>query len=85
MNPFELPGLSFAGYIRADNINHGVPIPLFNPAPPPDGRASINTLEGWTAAADKQNRKSFKAVHGREPADNAELDAWVETLKSSHG
>lgn len=83
MNPFELPGLSFVGYIKTNNINHGAPIPLFDPAPPPDGRASINTLEGWTVAADKQNRKSFKTVHGREPVNQAELDAWIDALSSS--
>lgn len=84
MNLFELPGLSFVGYIRGDNINHGTPIPLFDPAPPPEGRVSINTLEGWNAAVDKQNRKAFKTAHNREPVNQTELDAWIDALSSSH-
>lgn len=58
MNPFDFPGCTFIGHIKAPNVNGGKPVPLFVPCPP-SGNMSINTLEGWNASADKQNRRSF--------------------------
>ena len=75
MNPFDVPGCTFISYIRNRNINRGRPIPLFTPAPP--DLVSINTMEGWNAIADKQNRRSFRLAHGRDPADDVELRRWV--------
>ena len=37
----------------------------------------INTMEGWNAAANRINRRSFVSAFGREPENDAELDAWV--------
>lgn len=77
MDPFALPGLSFSGYVKADSINHGAPIPLFKPDTPP-GQISINSLDGWNAAADRQNRRSFRAALGRDPVNDAELKNWIK-------
>ena len=78
MNLFEIPGCTFIGYATINNGNAERHVPLFRPAPP-QGQASINTLEGWNAAADKQNRRSFRSVYGRDPADDAELTRWIGT------
>ena len=77
MSPFEIPGYTFAGYVRAENVNGGKPIPLFNPASPPPGRLSLNTLEGWNTAAKKQNQRFFRSVFGHDPVDDAELREWI--------
>ena len=77
MGPFFIPGCTFIGYIAAGNVNNGSPVPLFEPAPPP-GKLSINTLEGWNAAADRQNRRSFRAALGRDPVSDTELRSWVK-------
>ncbi|MBQ3194172.1 MAG: hypothetical protein IJB59_11485 [Oscillospiraceae bacterium] len=79
MNLFEMPGCMLIGYVRANNINGGKPIPLFNPAPPPTEKLDINTLEGWNAVAEKQNRRSFRTAFGRDPANDAELTQWIDT------
>lgn len=78
MDPLEIPGCSLIGYIRANNINGGKPIPLFDPKTQP-GRLDINTLEGWNAFVDKSHRDSFRRRFGREPASNSELDHYVQT------
>lgn len=72
----EIPGCIFAGYTEHPNINEGKPIPIFEPITPKD-RPDINTLEGWTLTADKQNRCSFFVVFGREPVSRDELYNWV--------
>lgn len=77
MNPFEIPGCVFIGYTQAENVNDGQPVPLFEPAPPPAGRLSINTLEGWTQAANAHNLRSFRKMHGRDPVDNDEIMRWM--------
>ncbi len=76
MNPFDLPGCTFIGHVKAANVNGGKPVPLFVPCPP-SGNMSINTLEGWNASADKQNRRSFIKAHGRDPADDNEVWRWI--------
>lgn len=78
MNPFDLPGLTFIGYVKSENINHGAPVPLFQPATPP-GQLSINTIEGWNAACNRHHRESFMRHIGREPADSSELAYYVQT------
>ena len=78
MNPFAIPGCTFIGFIAADNVNNGHPIPLFAPGPPPPGKADINTLEGWNAAAEKQNRRSFRVDLGRDPVNDTELRNWIK-------
>ena len=71
-----IPGLNYIGHISNPNANGGQPLPLFEPA------GSINTAEGWNAKAYKVNRRSFISANGREPADDAELDAWLYRIAS---
>lgn len=66
-----------SGMIRHPEVNNGQPVPVFSPKPRTDGKPSINTLDGWNAAAQEQNRLSFERAIGRPPADDAELNAWV--------
>ena len=75
--PFEAPGLRYVEHISHPQVNQ--PLPVFEPVEP-EGRPSINTLEGWTAAADRVNRKSFIAANGREPKNREELYAWVDQM-----
>lgn len=77
MDPFAIPGCTFIGFIAADSVNNGRPVPLFAPGPPPPGELSINTQEGWNTAAEKQNRRSFRADLGRDPVDGTELHNWI--------
>ena len=44
----EIPGLRFVGYASHPRVNHGEPLPLFEPVAPKD-RPSINTVEGRNA------------------------------------
>lgn len=76
MSIFDIPGCVFIGCITANNVNGGRPIPLFEPAAPLHG-ASINTLEGWNASADRHNRRSFRIANGRDPSSDRELMEWV--------
>ncbi len=75
-DPFNAPGLRYMGDLTHSHVNHGQPLPVFESVAP-EGRPSINTLEGWNAAADRVNRKSFISANGREPKNKEELDAWV--------
>lgn len=79
MNLCDIPGCTFVGYIQANNVNGGRPVPLFEPTAPTD-RPSINTLEGWNAMVDASNRRYFRKRHGRDPVDDDELNAWSATL-----
>ena len=79
MNPFDLPGLTFIGYVKNEHVNHGAPVPLFQPAGPHPGQLSINTLEGWNASCDRHHRESFRRRIGRDPVDDNELDYYVQT------
>jgi len=56
----EIPGLRFVGYFCDPEINNGEPTPRYEFAPPPPGKLSINTLEGWTAMVNAHN-ESCKA------------------------
>ena len=78
-DPFSAPGLRYLGLVSNDHVNHGQPLPLFEPIPPKD-RPSINTLEGWKAfceRVDRVNRESFINFHGREPKNADELEQWL--------
>lgn len=75
-----MPGIEFVGMYSDPRVNDGAPIPMFTSKPPADGRPSINTVEGWNAAANRINRRSFLSAFGREPENGAELDAWVQSL-----
>lgn len=78
-NPFDTPGLRYICEYSHPRVNHGQLVPLFEPVAP-EGRPSINTLEGWTAAADRVNHKSFISANGREPRNREELYAWVDRI-----
>lgn len=45
-NPFDTPGLRYVGEYSHPQVNHGQPLPVFEPVAPA-GRPSINSLEGW--------------------------------------
>ena len=75
----NIAGCRFIGYVTNGNVNNGEAVPLFEPIKPPKG-LSINTLEGWKAAADRQNRRSFEIALGRPPKDEAEFQKWVDSL-----
>lgn len=75
----NLPGLHFVGYVSNNHVNQGEPVAVFEPVVHKD-LPSINTLEGWNAAANKQNRKSFVFDHGREPESDNELEAWIQKV-----
>lgn len=78
MDLFNVPGLRHVGYTSHPRVNHGQPLPLFEPVAP-EGRLSINTPEGWNTAADRHNRRSFAIMFGRKPVCAAELRAWEDT------
>lgn len=75
-DPFRAPGLRYAGECSHPQVTHGQPLPVFEPVVPKD-HPSINSLEGWAAAADRANLKSFISANGREPKNREELYAWV--------
>ena len=78
-DPFKAPGLRYAGEYSHPQVNHGQPLPVFEPVAPKD-RPSINSLEGWKASADAENRRSFISANGREPKSSEELYAWVHQI-----
>ena len=75
-DPFKAPGLRYAGEYSHPQVNNGQPLPVFEPVEPKD-RPSINSLEGWNAAADAANRRAFVSANGREPENREELYTWV--------
>ena len=75
-DPFTAPGLRYVGDISLENVNHGHPLPVFEPVSPKN-RPGIRTPEGFEAACARVNRRAFVSKFGREPKDDAELDAWV--------
>ena len=75
----QIPGMIRIGQISHPRVNGGQPLPLFEPIAP-ENHPSINTMEGWNSLADKQNRRSFAVVFGREPNNDAELRAWEAAL-----
>lgn len=75
MNLYNAPSLRYVGHVSHPHVNGGQPLSMFEPVAP-EGRPSINTLEGRNAIADKYNRKAFLDVFGREPSCTAELRAW---------
>lgn len=74
----EIPGLSFTGnYIRGLKPSKA-PIPLYEIAPPADGKPSINTLEGWNQMLHDTAALSAERKLGRKPTERetqAEI-AW---------
>lgn len=77
---FHLPGAVFAGMCSNSRVNGGQSVPLFEPKGRTDGKPSINTREGWNALCREGNRHSFILANGREPANDAEVDAWVNRI-----
>lgn len=75
-----MPGAEFLGMLTNPNENQSAPLPIFTSKPRADGRPGINTLEGWSAAAREINRHSFIDKFGREPVDDSEVNAWVQSL-----
>ena len=75
-NLFNAPGLRYVGEYSHPQVNHGQSLPVFEPVAP-EGRPSINTIEGWNKFAEEGNRKSFISANGREPKNREELYAWV--------
>ena len=75
-DPFNAPGLRYVGEYSHPQVNHGQSLPVFEPVEPKD-RPSINSLEGWNAAADAANRRAFVSANGREPKNRDELYTWV--------
>lgn len=74
-----MEGLILLGYTCEPNVNGMAPVPRYISATPV-GRPGIETLDGWNAAADHQNRRSFKAAKGRYPNSRAELDLWMQSF-----
>ena len=86
INPFNRQGMRGVGEVSHPQINDGRPLPLFEPVSPKD-QHSINTMEGWNAAAEKANSRAFFQVFGRYPTCHAELMAWEDShfLKNLQG
>jgi hypothetical protein len=60
-DPFNSPALQFDGHISHPQINNGQPLPLFQPVAP-EGRPSINTLDGWNQLVAETERRHREAV-----------------------
>ena len=72
----EVPGMIFTGEMVSHSmVNNGVPVPLYDLV-----ASGINTPEGWNAAAMSANRRSFRAIHGRNPVDELEISQWLDEL-----
>ena len=78
-NPFEVPNLRYVGEYSHPQVNHGQPLPMFEPVAP-EGRPSINTLDGWIKYADEGNRREFISANNREPINKEELHTWVDQI-----
>lgn len=79
-NPYNATsGLRYVRHISHPQVNDGQFLPLFEPVAP-EGRPSINTLEGWNKCADDGNRRAFISTNGREPKSKEELYAWVDQI-----
>jgi len=74
----EIPNLRCVGQVSHRKVNHGRPVPLYEPMAM-KGRPDINTLEGWNAAAAKANNRAFCQTFGREPVCSDELKAWEKS------
>lgn len=61
----NIPGLHLVGTVSNPHVNHGEPLPLYEPVTP-KGRMSINTVEGWNAFCEAQERKNaqYRRMHG---------------------
>lgn len=75
----NIPGCIITGYISTPEVNDGRPVPVFTPITPAD-RPSINTLDGWNAAANQQNVRSFQRAHDRKPRNSSELATWIKEM-----
>lgn len=65
---FEVPpGMVFTGKVVYDTLGNALPV--FEPAPPPPGKLSINTLEGWNALCRKSQIEYVRHKLGREPTE----------------
>lgn len=57
MNKSNIHGLRLVGTVSNPYVNHGELLPLYEPITP-EGRPSINTVEGWNALCEAQERKN---------------------------
>ena len=55
-DPYNASCLRYVGHISCEEVNEGKPLPLFEPVAP-EGRLSINTLEGWNRLVEEQERR----------------------------
>lgn len=58
MSPYNAPSLRYVGHVSHPHVSDGKPLPVFEPVAPA-GCPDINTLEGWTALANKYNSIAF--------------------------
>lgn len=73
-----LPGAVFLGMLSDPKFSNGKEVPLLAPKVP-EGRPSINSLEGWNAFCKKNNTNAFIGTFSREPFCDAELRAWEDS------
>ena len=76
---YHIPGLVYVGSIENPDVNHGAPVPLFEPITPKD-RSSINTPDGWNAMAKARNLRYFRRRYGRDPHNDEELQRYANAL-----
>ena len=76
---YHIPGLVYVGSVTPANVNHGDPVPLFEPIRPKD-RPSINTPDGWNAMVKAQNLRYFRRRYGRDPHNDEELQRYANAL-----
>lgn len=60
----EIPGLRLVGQIQNPYVNGGAALPLYEMVAP-EGKLSINTVEGWNALCEAQDRKNeqYRRAH----------------------
>ena len=78
--PQQIPGLVFTAYRSDPLINEGAPIPCYEVAERIDGKPSINTLEGWNAAAQENAVHNYRKLLGKEPPSGAAAMRWQREL-----
>lgn len=76
---YHIPGLVYVRSIVNPDVNHGDPVPLFEPITPKD-RPSINTPDGWNAMVKAQNLRYFRRRYSREPHNDNELNRYADAL-----
>ena len=78
MNTTNIPGLVFVGYRSDPRINGGAPTPHYEFAKRLEGKPSINTLEGWNAAAEENAVHNYRKRLGIEPPSIKAAVQWHE-------